>query len=132
MPWLQLDQATILLDHDIQRAREVLQRGISKAWLTRLGGVPDSVSDPNVPLRIRVTPSPGWRIDGRRWLDQPVLHRDASEIECQCSEWRPMMKVQSSPPTQIRAAIEIWQEDIVRLWGANDIRAKLTPDLTLE
>jgi hypothetical protein len=43
-----------------------------------------------------------------------------------------MMKVQSSPPTQIRAAIEIWQEDIVRLWGAKDIRAKLTPDLTLE
>jgi hypothetical protein len=34
-----------------------------------------------VPLRIRV-PSPGWRLEGRAWLESPVLHWEESQIEC--------------------------------------------------
>jgi hypothetical protein len=69
----------------------------------------------------KVTPSPGWRIDSGHWLDQAVLHWDASEIECECREWRPAAKAKSSTPIQVRAAIEVWEEDIVRLWGAKSV-----------
>src|SRR5215831_12007264 len=71
MPWLPLDNATKLLDHDQSKAREALARGISKSWLMRQGGIPQPTTDPNVPLRVRVVPSPGWRIEGRAWLDIP-------------------------------------------------------------
>src|SRR6186997_252159 len=63
MPWLSLDNATTLLDHDLNKAREALERGISKSWLMRQNGVPQPATDPNVPLRIRVMPSPGWRLE---------------------------------------------------------------------
>ena len=64
MPWLSLDNATTLLDHDLNKARKALERGISKSWLMRQNGVPQPATDPNVPLRIRVMPSPGWRLEG--------------------------------------------------------------------
>src|SRR6266436_1131186 len=66
--WLRLSEATSLMDHDVQKARVALERGISKSWLIRTGGIPQPVSDPNVPLRIQVVPSPGWRLEGRAWL----------------------------------------------------------------
>jgi hypothetical protein len=71
-----------------------------------------------VPLRIQVTPLPGLRIEDRAWLDAPVLHWEASEIECLCKLWTPAR--QSSPSTaetQRRAGIEVWGADLVRLWG---------------
>ena len=52
MPWLSLDNATTLLDHDLNKARQALERGISKSWLMRQSGVPQPATDPNVPLRI--------------------------------------------------------------------------------
>jgi hypothetical protein len=70
--WLRLSKATSLMDHDVQKARVALERGISKSWLIRPGGIPQPVSDPNVPLRIQVVPSSGWRLEGRAWLDSPV------------------------------------------------------------
>ena len=118
MPWLRLDEATTLLDHDVEKARVALERGISKSWLVRPSGDPQSANDPNVPLRVRVMPSAGWRIEGRAWLESPVLHWEESEIECSCKPWA--SSVQNSPLTpssQIRAKIEVWQEDIFRLWG---------------
>ena len=118
MPWLRLDEATTLLDHDVEKARVALERGISKSWLVRPSGDPQSANDPNVPLRVRVMPSAGWRIEGRAWLESPVLHWEESEIECSCKPWA--SSVQNSPPTpssRIRAKIEVWQEDIFRLWG---------------
>ena len=118
MPWLRLDEATTLLDHDVEKARVALERGISKSWLVRPSGDPQSGNDPNVPLRVRVMPSAGWRIQGRAWLESPVLHWEESEIECSCKPWA--SSVQNSPPTpfsQIRAKIEVWQEDIFHLWG---------------
>jgi hypothetical protein len=33
MSWLSLTKATTILDHDAQRARESLERAISKAWI---------------------------------------------------------------------------------------------------
>src|SRR5262249_19243961 len=72
--WLSLTKATTLLDHDAQRARESLGRAISKAWIVGPGGSPAPAIDPNVPLRVQVTPSPGRRLVGRDWLEPPVLY----------------------------------------------------------
>jgi hypothetical protein len=58
MSWLSLTQATTILDHDVQRGRASLERAISKAWIVGVGGSPAPPIDPNVPLRIQVTPSP--------------------------------------------------------------------------
>ena len=129
MSWLTLTKATTILDHDVQRARESLGRAISKAWIVGSGGSPQSPIDPNVPLRVQVTPSPGCRLVGRDWLEHPVLHWGASEIECLCTPWMPPRASQPVSPSQSRAKIEIWREDIGRLWGApesleGDIRAE--------
>ena len=121
MTWLRLSEATALIDHDVQKARERLERAISKAWGVRPGGLPQPMLDPNVPLRIQVTLSPGLRIEGRAWLDNPVLHWEASEIECLCKPWTPASQaLPSAPPTQSRARIEVWSEDLVRLWGGDN------------
>ena len=109
MPWLSLDNATTLLDHDLNKAREALERGISKSWLMRQNGVPQPATDPNVPLRIRVMPSPGWRLEGRAWLESPVLHWEESQIECSGKPWAPSTQnLSSTANTQIRAKIEVW------------------------
>jgi hypothetical protein len=116
--WLRLSEATTLMDHDVQKARAALERGISKCWLVRPGGIPQPASDPNVPLRIQVVPSPGWRVEGRAWLDSPALHWEESEIECPGKPWAPSTQdLSSTPTTQIRAKIEVWEADIFRLWG---------------
>jgi hypothetical protein len=118
MSWLSLTKATTILDHDVQRARESLGRAISKAWIVGPGGSPAPAIDPNVPLRIQVTPSPGWRLVGRAWLDHPVLDWETSEIECLCKPWMsPRTSQPATPPSQSRAKIEIRREDIGRLWG---------------
>ena len=106
------------MDHDVERARGSLGRGISKAWLVNFAGSPQDAIDANVPLRVRLEPSPGWRPIGRAWLDQPVLHWDNSEIECLCAPWTPLQQAQASvQPTQMRVGIEVWREDILRLWS---------------
>ena len=73
MTWLRLDDATALIDHDVEKARERLKRAISKAWRVRPGGLPQMLDDPNVPLRIQVTPAPGLRVEGRAWLENPTI-----------------------------------------------------------
>jgi hypothetical protein len=84
----------------------------------RPSAIPQPAIDPNVPLGVRVVPSPGWRIEGRAWLDNPVLHWEDSEIECSCKPWAPFAQDSLQAPTsQIRAKIEVWQDDIFRLWG---------------
>jgi hypothetical protein len=115
--WLSLTQATTILDHDVQRARKSLERAITKAWIVGIGGTPAPPIDPNVPLRIQVTPSPGWRLVGRDWLDSPVLNWETSEIECLCAPWEPRSVSQRAAPSHSQARIEIWREDIPRLWG---------------
>lgn len=119
MSWLPLNQATVIIAHDVQRARERLERAISKAWLMPEGHIPQPVTDPNVPLRIQVMPPPGLRIDGRAWLDGPVVHWEVSEIECPCKPWTPpRLQAQPSAPTaQCRVRIEVWEEDLPRLWS---------------
>ena len=121
MTWLPLEEATTLIEHDVQKARERLERAISKAWQVRPGGEPQLMpDDPNVPLRIQVMPSPGLRLEGRTWLENPVLHWEASEIECLCKPWVPSAQaLASAPPTQSRARIEVWGEDLIRLWGGD-------------
>ena len=118
MTWLRLSEATVIIDHDMQKARERLERAIKKAWLVRAPGLPQSTRDPNVPLRIQVTPPPGLRSEGRGWLDNPVLHWEASEIECVCKTWTPSSKALASELFQSRVKIEIWDGDLVRLWGS--------------
>ena len=118
MSWLSLTQATTILDHDVQRGRASLERAISKAWIVGVGGTPAPPIDPNVPLRIQVTPSPGLRLVGRDWLDRPVLDWESSEIECLCTPWTPRGTSEPSAPSQSRAKIEVWREDIRRLWAA--------------
>src|SRR5665809_170729 len=71
--WLRLSEATVLIDHDEHKARQRLERAIKKAWLVPPPGLPQPPLDPNVPLRIQVTPPPGLRIEGRAWLDNPCL-----------------------------------------------------------
>ena len=117
--WLPLQEATALIEHDVQKAQERLERAISKAWQVRAGGEPQLMpDDPNVPLRI--PPSSGLRLEGRTWLETPVLHWEASEIECLCKPWAPSSQVlPSAPPTQTRARIEVWGENLVRLWGGD-------------
>ena len=127
MSWLSLTKATTILDHDVERARESLERAISKAWIVGIGGTPAPPIDPNVPLRIQVTPSPGWRLVGRDWLDQPVLDWETSEIECLCVPWTPHGASQPAAPSQSRARIEIWQEDIARLWGGAGTSSSKAP-----
>ena len=119
MSWLPLNQATVLIAHDVRRARERLERAISKAWLMPEGRIPQPATDPNVPLRIQVTPPPGLRIEGRAWLDGPVVLWDSSEIECPCKPWTPpRLQAQPSASTaQCRVRIEIWEEDLPRLWS---------------
>jgi hypothetical protein len=119
--WLQLTDATTTLDHDLHQARASLERAVSKAWIVGTGGTPPPAIDTNVPLRIQVTPSPGWRLVGRDWLDHPVLHWEASEIQCLCALWKPSSASQPAPPSQSRARIEVWREDIARLWGSSGI-----------
>lgn len=121
MTWLQLSDATVLIDHDLQKARERLTRAIKKAWLIRPPGLAQSTVDPNVPLRIQVTLLPGLRIEGRAWMENPVLDWETSEIECLCKPWTPSSK--SLPllaPTKSRVKIEIWNDDLVRLWGSDN------------
>ena len=119
--WLQLTEATVLLDHDQQKARQRLERAITKAWLVLAPGLPQPPLDPNVPLRIQVTPSAGLRIDGRAWLDTPVLDWEASQVECPCKPWTPARQALSpTAETQCRARIEVWGGDLVRLWGGNN------------
>jgi hypothetical protein len=125
--WLSLTKATTILDHDIQRARESLGRAISKAWIVGPSGSPAPAIDPNVPLRIQVTPSPGWRLVGRAWLDHPVLDWETSEIECLCAPWMSPRASQPEPPSQSRAKIEIWREDIGRLWGGPESSGENVP-----
>ena len=128
MPWLRLDEATTLLDHDVEKARVALERGISKSWLVRPSGDPQSANDPNVPLRVRVMPSAGWRIEGRAWLESPVLHWEESEIECSCKPWAPSAQESSLiPSSQITAKIEVWQDDIFRLWGRTGEGLQINP-----
>lgn len=118
--WLRLNDATALVHHDVQKARERLERAVSKAWREGTGGVPQAALDPNVPLRIRVTPLPGMRLEGRAWLDNPVLDWETSEIECLCKPWTPPRQASSSvTATQCLARIEIWGEDLARLWGGD-------------
>lgn len=105
----------------MQKARERLERAIKKAWLVPSPGLPQSTFDPNVPLRIQVTSLPGLRLEGRAWLDNPVLHWETSEIECLCKPWTPASKALASVvATQSRVKIEIWDEDLVRLWGSDN------------
>ena len=54
--WLLLSEATILIDHDVQKARERLERAIKKAWLVGPPGLPQPALDPNVPLRSKSHP----------------------------------------------------------------------------
>jgi hypothetical protein len=116
------------MDHDVQKARVALERGISKSWLIRTGGIPQPVSDPNVPLRIQVVPSPGWRLDGRAWLDSPVLYWEDSEIESLGKPWAPSTQdLSSTPGSQIRARIEVWEADILRLWGRAEDNPVIDP-----
>lgn len=128
MTWLRLSEATALIDHDVQKAREWLERAISKAWRAR-PGLPQLTLDPNVPLRIQVTSSPGLRIEGRAWLDNPVLHWEASEIECLCKPWTPSWQARSSAPaTQSRVKIEVWGGDLVRLWGGDNAASQASAE----
>jgi len=128
MPWLSLDNATTLLDHDLNKARKALERGISKSWLMRQNGVPQPATDPNVPLRIRVIPSPGWRLEGRAWLESPVLHWEESQIECSGKPWASSTQnLSSTANTQITAKIEVWEEDIFRLWGRTGESSSINP-----
>jgi hypothetical protein len=106
----------------VQKARERLERAIKKAWLVLPRGLPQPTLDPNVPLRIQVTSLPGLRLEGRAWLDDPVLHWEISEIECLCKPWTPWSKALASVvATQSRVKIEIWGEDLVRLWGSDKL-----------
>jgi hypothetical protein len=126
--WLRLSDATSIMDHDVQKARVALERGISKSWLERPGGIPQPASDPNVPLRIQVVPSSGWRLEGRAWLESPVLHWEESEIECPGKPWAPSTQdLSSTPTTQIRAKIEVWEADIYRLWGRDEDNPVIDP-----
>ena len=119
--WLQISEATVLIDHDEQKARQRLERAIKKAWLVRSPGLPQSTLDPNVPLRIQVTLPPGLRIEGRAWLDDPVLHWEPSEIECLCKPWTPARQAPSTAAeTPCRATNGVWGGDLVRLWGGNN------------
>jgi hypothetical protein len=117
--WLPLSKATTLIAHDVQKAQERLERAISKAWRIGPGVLPQETSDPNVPLRIQVTLPPGFRTEGRDWLEDPVLRWETSEIECLCKPWVPLGRTSTEPPTQSRAQIEVWEEDLVRLWGGD-------------
>lgn len=119
MSWLRLSPAATLIHHDVDKARERLARAISKAWIVGPGVLPQQASDPNVPLRIQLIPPPGLRIDGREWLEQPVLNWDTSEIDCLCKPWTPMGRSASEPPTQSKAQIQVWEEDLARLWGGD-------------
>ena len=119
--WLQLSEAAVLIDHDQQKARQRLERAIRKAWVVPPPGLPQPPLDPNVPLRIQVTPPPGLRIDGRAWLDNPVLDWEASEVECLCKPWTPARQAPASTAEiQCRARIAVWGGDLVRLWGGNN------------
>ena len=120
MTWLRLNEATTLIHHDVQKARERLQRAISKAWIVSSETSPQQTSDPNVPLRIQIAVPPGLRIEGRGWLENPVLDWETTEIECLCKPWAPMGRGSTAPATQTKAQIQVWDEDLVRLWGGDN------------
>ena len=117
MAWLRLSEATTIIDHEVSNARERLERAISKAWQMGPSGQPQPMSDPNIPLRVLVKSPPGLRIIGRA-VREPGLHWDTSEIDCVGKSWAPSSQQSSSAQaTQFLASIEVWDEDLVRLWG---------------
>jgi hypothetical protein len=119
MTWLQLSEATTLIAHDVQKARARLERGISKAWLVGPGVQPQSTSDPNVPLRVRIVLAPGLITVSRDWLQDPVLDWESSQILCLCKPWLPLGRVSHEQPAPSLAQIEVWQGDLERLWGGH-------------
>jgi hypothetical protein len=128
--WLRLSEATTLIDHNVQRARERLERAISKSWRVPPGRAPHSMIDPNVPLRIRVEPPPGLQIEGRAWLDNPVLDWEVSEVECLCKPWTPARQaLLSAPAIPCRAKIEVWSEDLFRLWGGDNSESQASEEI---
>lgn len=126
MTWL--SEATTLTHHDVQKALEQVERAISKAWRGGPGVLPQRTSDPNVPLRIQVAMSPGLRIEGSGWLENPVLHWETSEIECLCKPWTPAGRAPTEPPTQSRAKIEVGKEDLGRLWGGDNSAGRVSAE----
>jgi hypothetical protein len=47
-----------------------------------------------------------------------VLHWEESQIECSGKPWASSTQnLSSTANTQITAKIEVWEEDIFRLWG---------------
>jgi hypothetical protein len=71
-------------------------------------------------------PSPGWRLEGRAWLERPVLHWEDSQIECS-GVGTLYSEFVVNPNTQIRAKIEVWEEDIFRLWGRTGESSSINP-----
>jgi hypothetical protein len=66
----------------------------------------------------------GWR----GWLENPVPHWEDSEIECSCKPWAPSAQESSLiPSSQITAKIEVWQDDIFRLWGRTGEGLQINP-----
>ncbi len=59
MTWLPLNDAIVIIAHDEQKARERLERAITKAWQTPFGRMPQAIEDPNLPLRVQVIPPAG-------------------------------------------------------------------------
>ena len=128
MSWLRLSEAVTLIHHDVHKARERLTRAVSKAWRVPPGAVPQQTVDPNVPLRIEVITSPGLRIESRAWLEDPVLDRETSEIECLCKPWTPVGRSATEPPAASKAEIMIWGEDLARLWGGDNSAGTLSAE----
>jgi len=53
-----------------------------------------------------------------------IVRDEISEIECLCAPWMSPRASQPEPPSQSRAKIEIWREDMGRLWGAQKVQVR--------
>lgn len=61
----------------------------------------------------------------RRLRTVVVVGWETSEIECLCKPWTPSSKALASVvATQSRTAIMIWDEDLVRLWGTDNLASR--------
>jgi hypothetical protein len=110
--WLRLDDATAVIDHDEKGAaatRPCNQQGLAGAtWRPAARRSQCAFAHSGDAVT--------WFATGGQKL---VLHWETSEIECLCKAWTPSSQpLASAAPTQSRAKIEVWDEDLVRLMGS--------------
>lgn len=116
-PWASLQEATeTVRAAGVENPTEVIRQAVSAALIVRPG---------TLPLPDRTPPAPRLRVITQRttvgmdWLQAPVLDFEKSEILCR--SFMPGSWEQKWRPELHPARIEIWNDDLLRLWHVSGV-----------